>query len=43
VAALSHRITLKPEVWMRDVATADIARSVLAHVPTPRADADRVS
>jgi MoxR-like ATPase len=36
VAALAHRITLRPEVWMRDVSTADIVTSVLAHVPTPR-------
>jgi MoxR-like ATPase len=43
IAALAHRITLKPEVWMRDVSAADVARSVLSHVPTPRADADRVS
>ena len=43
VAALAHRITLKPEVWMRDVSSTDIVRSVLAHVPTPRADGDRVS
>jgi MoxR-like ATPase len=37
VAALAHRITLRPEVWMRDVSTADIVSSVLAQVPTPRA------
>ncbi len=42
VPALAHRITLKPEVWMRDVSSTDIVRSVLAHVPTPRADGDRV-
>jgi MoxR-like ATPase len=37
VAALAHRITLRPEVWMRDVSGVDIVRTVLAQVPTPRA------
>ena len=35
VAALAHRITLRPEVWMRDVSTADIVATALAQVPTP--------
>ncbi len=38
VAALAHRITLKPEVWMRDVGGVDIVRTVLSHVPAPRAE-----
>ncbi|HEY2299246.1 MAG TPA: MoxR family ATPase [Jatrophihabitans sp.] len=37
IAALAHRITLRPEVWMRDVSGIDIVRTVLAQVPTPRA------
>ncbi len=38
VAALAHRLTLRPEVWMRDVSPADIVRTVLGQVPAPRAD-----
>jgi MoxR-like ATPase len=37
IAGLAHRLTLRPEVWMRDVSTSDIVRSVLATVPAPRA------
>ena len=37
IAALAHRITLRPEVWMRDVSGVDLVRTVLAQVPTPRA------
>jgi MoxR-like ATPase len=35
VAALAHRITLRPEMWMRRIAPADVIGSVLATVPTP--------
>ena len=38
VAALAHRITLRPEVWMRDVGGVDIVRTVLGHVPAPAAE-----
>jgi MoxR-like ATPase len=42
IAALAHRVTLRPEVWMRDVSAADIVAAVLDQVPAPRADAVRV-
>ncbi|HVX43214.1 MAG TPA: MoxR family ATPase [Mycobacteriales bacterium] len=35
VPALSHRITLKPEMWMRRVAPEDVIRTVLDEVPAP--------
>ncbi len=35
VAALAHRLTLKPEMWLRRVEPADIVRTVLAEVPAP--------
>ena len=36
VAALAHRITLRPEVWMRDVSAADIVNGrYSSHVPAP--------
>jgi MoxR-like ATPase len=38
VAALAHRITLRPEMWMREVSGADVVRRVLDQVPAPRAD-----
>jgi MoxR-like ATPase len=38
VAALAHRITLRPEMWMREVSGADVVRRVLEQVPAPRAD-----
>ena len=34
-AALGHRLTLRPETYIRRVDTADIVRSVLAEVPVP--------
>jgi len=35
VAALAHRITLRPEMWLRRVAPSDVIRAVLGSVPTP--------
>jgi MoxR-like ATPase len=35
VAALGHRITLRPETWMQRVSPDDVARAVLAEVPVP--------
>ena len=32
---LGHRLTLRPEVWVRRVSGADVVRSVLDTVPTP--------
>ncbi|MET1058347.1 MAG: MoxR family ATPase [Nocardioides sp.] len=34
-AVLSHRITVKPELWMADVSGASIVEAVLDAVPTP--------
>jgi MoxR-like ATPase len=36
VPALSHRIMLKPEVWVQRIRTEDLVRRVLESVPTPR-------
>jgi MoxR-like ATPase len=36
-AALGHRITVKPELWMTEVTGAAIVESLLASVPTPAA------
>ncbi|MFL6138860.1 MAG: AAA family ATPase [Frankiaceae bacterium] len=38
VAALSHRLMLKPAQWVRGVTTEHVVRDVLTSVPTPRAD-----
>jgi MoxR-like ATPase len=35
VPALAHRITLRPEMWMRRVAPEDVIAQVLDEVPTP--------
>jgi MoxR-like ATPase len=35
VAALAHRMTLRPEMWLRRVAAADVVASLLEDVPTP--------
>ena len=35
VAALAHRLTLRPETWMQRVSTDEVARSVLDSVPVP--------
>jgi MoxR-like ATPase len=35
VPALAHRLTLRPEMWMRRVAPEDVVRSVLDEVPAP--------
>jgi MoxR-like ATPase len=45
VPALAHRITLRPELWVRQVAADDIVSRLLSGVPTPRTDprADRPS
>ena len=42
VPALSHRLTLRPEMWVRRVAGADIVQSILDRVPTPPASGDPV-
>jgi MoxR-like ATPase len=36
VPALAHRITLRPELWVRRVSADDVVARLLAAVPTPR-------
>jgi MoxR-like ATPase len=38
VPALAHRITLRPELWVRQVSSDDVVARVLGSVPTPRTD-----
>ncbi len=38
VPALAHRITLRPELWVRQVSSDDVVTRLLATVPTPRTD-----
>ncbi|HLI40246.1 MAG TPA: MoxR family ATPase [Streptosporangiaceae bacterium] len=41
VPALAHRVTLRPELWVRRVAADEVVQAVLSAVPTPRADPAR--
>ncbi len=38
VAALAHRITLRPELWVRQVKSEDVIAGLLATVPVPKTD-----
>jgi MoxR-like ATPase len=38
VAALGHRLTLRPELWVQRVRGEEVVRECLEAVPTPRAD-----
>jgi MoxR-like ATPase len=38
VAALGHRLTLRPELWVQRVRGEEVVRECLDAVPTPRAD-----
>jgi MoxR-like ATPase len=38
VPALAHRITLRPELWVRQVQADDVVARLLATVPTPQTD-----
>jgi MoxR-like ATPase len=38
VVALAHRITLRPELWVRQVRGEDVIKAVLSEVPAPRAE-----
>ncbi len=38
VPALAHRVTLRPELWVRQVAADDVVSRLLASVPTPKTD-----
>ena len=35
VAALAHRITVRPELWLHDVDGASVVGDVLGSVPAP--------
>ena len=39
VPALAHRLILQPELWVARLSTAQVVTQLLAHVPTPKADA----
>jgi MoxR-like ATPase len=36
-AAVAHRITLRPEMWVRKVQGADVVEELLRRLPVPRA------
>ena len=36
--ALAHRITLRPELWVRQVSSDDVVARLLDSVPVPRTD-----
>ena len=38
VPALAHRITLRPELWVRQIQSDDVIATLLATVPTPKTD-----
>jgi len=38
VPALAHRVTLRPELWVRQVSADDVVSKLLASVPTPKTD-----
>jgi MoxR-like ATPase len=38
VPALAHRVTLRPELWVRQVASDDVVAKLLSSVPTPKTD-----
>jgi MoxR-like ATPase len=40
VPALGHRLTLRPESWVRRIGGDDIVASILESVPTPAAETD---
>ena len=38
VPALAHRVTLRPELWVRQVSADDVVSRLLSTVPTPKTD-----
>jgi MoxR-like ATPase len=38
VAALAHRLVLRPELWVQQVSAEDVVREILETVPTPKAE-----
>ncbi|MCW2935021.1 MAG: ATPase associated with various cellular 3 [Actinomycetia bacterium] len=43
VSALAHRVTLRPELWVRQVSADDVVGRLLGTVPTPKTDPARVT
>ena len=41
VPALAHRVTLRPELWVRQVSSDDVMAKLLSSVPTPKTDPAR--
>jgi MoxR-like ATPase len=41
VSALAHRVTLRPELWVRQVSSDEVMAKLLSAVPTPRTDPAR--
>jgi MoxR-like ATPase len=41
VPALAHRVTLRPELWVRQVSADEVMARMLASVPTPKTDPAR--
>ena len=41
VPALAHRVTLRPELWVRQVSADDVIARLMSAVPTPRTDPAR--
>ena len=38
VAALAHRLVLRPELWVQKISAEDVVREVVGTVPTPKAE-----
>jgi len=38
VAALAHRLVLRPELWVQKISAEDVVREILETVPTPKAE-----
>jgi len=38
IAALAHRLLLKPELWVRGVQAEHIVQDILDRTPVPKAD-----
>jgi MoxR-like ATPase len=38
VAALAHRLVLRPEMWVRQITGEDVVAEILGHQPVPRAE-----
>ena len=41
VSVIAHRISLKPEMWVRSVHGSDVVEQLLAKLPVPRARGPR--